>query len=59
VVDRAGGAWRSSGGGQLVHVRFIWSDTTTDSPHWQQAFSVDDGATWWPNWEVDLTWLAK
>jgi hypothetical protein len=46
-------------GGQLVDVRFIWSDTTTDSPHWQQAFSLDDGATWRPNWEMDFTRLEQ
>jgi hypothetical protein len=33
-----------------VKVRFEWSDTTTDTPKWNQAFSFDDGRTWKPNW---------
>jgi hypothetical protein len=45
-------------GGQLVDVRFLWSGTATDSPHWEQAFSADDGQTWRPNWEMDFTRVA-
>lgn len=41
--------------GRPVKVRFIWSDTTTDNPRWEQAFSPDDGATWEVNWTMDLT----
>jgi hypothetical protein len=36
--------------GAPVKVRFEWSDTTTDTPKWNQAFSFDDGQTWKPNW---------
>ena len=36
--------------GTPVKVRFEWSDTTTDTPKWNQAFSFDDGQTWKPNW---------
>lgn len=41
--------------GLPVRVRFVWSATTTATPHWEQAFSVDDGATWEVNWTMDLT----
>ena len=36
--------------GTPVKVRFEWSDTTTETPKWNQAFSFDDGQTWKPNW---------
>jgi hypothetical protein len=35
---------------RAVYVRFIWSDTTTKSPHFEQAFSDDGGKTWEVNW---------
>jgi hypothetical protein len=36
--------------GRAVYVRFIWSDTNTKSPHFEQAFSDDGGKTWEVNW---------
>lgn len=37
-------------GGRPIRVRFLWLDTHTDCPRWEQAFSVDDGKTWETNW---------
>ncbi|HEV7576268.1 MAG TPA: DUF1579 domain-containing protein [Caldimonas sp.] len=36
--------------GRPIRVRFRWTDTTTPSPRWEQAFSPDAGATWETNW---------
>jgi hypothetical protein len=41
--------------GRAVFVRFIWSDTTTNSPHFEQSFSDDGGKTWEVNWITDQT----
>lgn len=41
--------------GKPVKVRFVWSRTDTASPHWEQAFSTDGGATWEINWVMDFT----
>lgn len=42
-------------GGTPVRVRFIWSGITPTSARWEQAFSVDDGATWEVNWVMEMT----
>ena len=36
--------------GRPIRVRFVWSDLDSGSPHWEQAFSGDGGATWEVNW---------
>lgn len=36
--------------GKPVIVRFRWLDVHSVRPHWEQAFSPDDGATWEVNW---------
>jgi hypothetical protein len=44
--------------GRPIRVRFIWNKTDPDAPTWEQAFSVDDGATWEINWVMRFTRVA-
>lgn len=46
---------RAEHGGRPVLARFIWSDITPTSAHWQQAFSIDEGKTWETNWHMRMT----
>ncbi len=41
--------------GRAVYARFVWSGVTTNSPHFEQAFSADGGKTWETNWITDQT----
>ncbi len=41
--------------GRSVYVRFIWSNITPTSAHFEQSFSVDGGKTWEVNWITDQT----
>ncbi len=36
--------------GKPIKVRFLWLDTQTGTPRWEQAFSADGGANWETNW---------
>jgi hypothetical protein len=36
--------------GQAIRVRFAWTDTRSDAPCWEQAFSPDGGLSWEVNW---------
>ena len=38
-----------------ILVRFIWSKTDSDTPHFEQSFSADGGKTWEVNWITDQT----
>ena len=40
---------------RAILVRFIWSDTNTSKPHFEQSFSDDGGKTWEVNWITDQT----
>jgi hypothetical protein len=40
--------------GRPIRIRFIWSEITPTSCHWEQAFSPDGGKTWETNWVQDL-----
>jgi hypothetical protein len=40
--------------GRPIRVRYIWSEIKEDSAHWEQAFSLDGGATWETNWVIEL-----
>ena len=41
--------------GKPIKVRFLWLDTQSGSPRWEQAFSTDNGATWETNWTMQFT----
>jgi hypothetical protein len=41
--------------GRAILVRFLWSKTDTNSPHFEQSFSEDGGKTWEVNWITDQT----
>jgi hypothetical protein len=43
--------------GKSVLIRFVWTDMTTNSPHFEQSFSDDGGKTWEVNWITDQTRL--
>jgi hypothetical protein len=44
--------------GRTILVRFVWSNTTTNTPHFEQSFSDDGGKTWEVNWITDQTRVA-
>src|ERR1700690_2362456 len=41
--------------GKTILSRFAWTNTTTDTPHFEQSFSDDGGKTWEVNWITDQT----
>lgn len=41
--------------GKTILIRFVWTDLTTNSPHFEQSFSDDGGKTWEVNWITDQT----
>jgi hypothetical protein len=41
--------------GREIVCRYRWYDIAPDSARWEQAFSVDGGATWEVNWH--MRWL--
>jgi hypothetical protein len=41
--------------GKSILVRFVWSDITPNSAHFEQSFSDDGGKTWEVNWITDQT----
>ena len=40
--------------GKPIKVRFIWSQITPTTAHWEQAYSGDGGRTWETNWIQDV-----
>ena len=44
--------------GKTLWVRFIWSQTDSKSPHFEQSYSEDGGKTWDVNWITDQTRVA-
>lgn len=45
--------------GRTVLVRFVISDITSDSCHFEQAFSIDGGKSWEVNWIATDTRIAS
>jgi len=43
--------------GKPILIRFIWSRTGSNSPHFEQSFSADGGESWEVNWITDQTRL--
>ena len=41
--------------GRSAYVRFIWSNITPNSAHFEQSYSEDGGKTWEVNWITDQT----
>lgn len=41
--------------GRAIYVRYVWSNITSKSAHFEQAFSIDGGKTWEVNWITDQT----
>lgn len=41
--------------GKMIYVRFVWTKTDSDSPHFEQSYSSDGGKTWEVNWITDQT----
>jgi hypothetical protein len=39
--------------GKPIYVRFVWTNTNSDSPHFEQSYSEDGGKTWEVNWISD------
>jgi hypothetical protein len=44
--------------GRAIRVRFTWSETNSDTPVWEQAFSRDAGVSWEINWLMRFTRVA-
>lgn len=41
--------------GRPVRMRFLWLDTASDTPRWEQALSADGGKSWETNWVMRFT----
>jgi hypothetical protein len=41
--------------GRMILVRYLWMDTNTAAPHFQQSYSADGGKTWELNWDAYST----
>jgi nicotinamidase-related amidase len=40
--------------GKPIRVRYLWTNLSS-APHWEQAFSEDQGKTWETNWTMNFT----
>ena len=41
--------------GRPITCRYVWCDITATTARWEQAFSVDRGATWEDNWIAEFS----
>jgi len=44
--------------GKFIYVRFVWTNTNTNTPHFEQSYSDDGGKTWEVNWMTDQTRIS-
>jgi len=44
--------------GKFIYVRFVWTNTNTNTPHFEQSYSGDGGKTWEVNWITDQTRIS-
>ena len=44
--------------GRSIYVRFVWTQTTSATPHFEQSYSADGGKTWEVNWITEQTRAA-
>jgi hypothetical protein len=45
--------------GKLIYVRFVWTNTNTSTPHFEQSYSDDGGKNWEVNWITDQTRIGE
>ena len=45
--------------GKSILIRFLWTNLTTSTPHFEQSFSEDGGKTWEVNWIADQTRVSE
>jgi hypothetical protein len=45
--------------GRLIFIRYVWSDVTPNSAHFEQSYSDDGGKTWEANWITDQTRISN
>jgi hypothetical protein len=45
--------------GKSILIRFLWTNLTTSTPHFEQSFSDDGGKTWEVNWITDQTRVSE
>jgi hypothetical protein len=45
--------------GRMIFVRYLWSNITPNSAHFEQSFSDDGGKTWEVNWITDQTRVSE
>lgn len=41
--------------GRQIYTRYVWTNTTTQAPHFEQQYSDDGGKTWETNWITEQT----
>jgi hypothetical protein len=45
--------------GRAIFIRFVWESVSANTTHFEQAFSIDGGKTWEPNWIYDGTRIKE
>ena len=45
--------------GRQIDVRFTWTHQGTSTCRFEQAFSLDEGTTWEPNWIMDFSRIGE